>query len=150
MTKKMYASVTMILAGLVAIVAVAFYGFNLNNDLQLGEPVLRFLNLTREDMRDGYAELGLDFAETVSYENFQGGLLDNDFQSYDRYELISLRTGEDFGRPNEAHVVAEIYGEDVETKRMEFLLVKTGDDWKVVAFGFSQPAELEATVIEVE
>ncbi len=137
MTKK-YTALTFLFVGLVAIVSVVFYALNLDDELELSEPVLSFLSLTRQDMRDGYADLGLDFAETVTYEDFQASLLANDFQSFDRYEFISLKTGEDFGRPNEAHVVAELYGEDIAKKRMEFLLVKVGDNWEVSAFGFTE------------
>ncbi len=137
MTKK-YTALTFLFVGLVAIVSVVFYALNLDDELELSEPVLSFLSLTRQDMRDGYAELGLDFAETVTYEDFQASLLANDFEKFVRYELISLKTGEDFGRPNEAHVVAELYGEDIAKKRMEFLLVKVGENWEVAAFGFTE------------
>lgn len=113
-----------------------FCALKRGEEMRLKQPVKEFLLTTKQDMRDGYAFLGLDFAEIVSYEEFQTELLGQDFQAYNRYDFQTVETGKAFDRPNEAHIVVYLGGEDVLPKVMEFLLVKNVDQWEISAFGF--------------
>lgn len=93
----------------------------------LNDSVEGFLEELMVDEQAAYDLLDDGFTSVVSFAEFELNV-----DEFSEFEITKSRTGEEFGRPNEGHVIASLNN----GRQIQFFLKLVNDQWDIVGIGF--------------